>query len=176
MALYHLDNGFTPLASMAVGGLASVLPVQRVVVLVGMCSLALALYAFFAYADVRRMAEGQSESARNKACDTWTSPAHPATMLPGHDPPSMAWCAPQPPALTRVEAEQKGAIKHGFEGARERILPWNGWRVVRIGFPSWRTVRPLFSSCLALLGALDRIHRNLFVPLPVHSMIKFFCS
>ena len=60
MALYHLDNGFTPLASMAVGGLASVLPVQRVVVLVGMCSLALALYAFFAYADVRRMAEGQS--------------------------------------------------------------------------------------------------------------------
>ena len=51
---------------------------------------------------------------------------------------------------------KKVAIKHGFEGARERILPWNGWRVVRIGFPSWRTVRPLFSSCLALLGALDR--------------------
>ena len=60
MALYHLDSGFTPLASMAVGGMASFLPVQRVVVLVGLCSLTLAIYACFAYADVRRMAEGQA--------------------------------------------------------------------------------------------------------------------
>src|SRR2546425_588813 len=60
MALYHLDSGFTPLASMAVGFMASCLPVQRVVVLVGLCSLTLAIYAFFAYADVRRMAEGQA--------------------------------------------------------------------------------------------------------------------
>jgi len=60
MALYHLDSGFTPLASMAVGFMASFLPVQRVVVLVGSFSLTLAIYAFFAYADVRRMAEGQT--------------------------------------------------------------------------------------------------------------------
>jgi len=51
---------------------------------------------------------------------------------------------------------KKVAIKHGFEGARARIVPWHGWRVVRIGFSSWRTVPPLFSSCLALLRALDR--------------------
>ena len=60
MALYQLDSGFTPLASMAVGMLASFVPVQRVVVLVGSLSLLLALYAFVAYADVRRMAEGQA--------------------------------------------------------------------------------------------------------------------
>ena len=40
--------------------MASLLPVQRVVVLVGLCSLTLAIYACFAYADVRRMAEGQA--------------------------------------------------------------------------------------------------------------------
>ena len=60
MALYQLDGGFTPLASMAVGLLASFVPVQRVVVLVGSLSLTLALYACFAYADVWRMAEGQA--------------------------------------------------------------------------------------------------------------------
>jgi MFS family permease len=60
MAFYQLDGGFTPLASMAVGLMASFLPVHRVVVLVGSLSLTLALYAFFAYADVRRMAEGQA--------------------------------------------------------------------------------------------------------------------
>jgi hypothetical protein len=48
------------------------------------------------------------------------------------------------------------AIKHGYEGAWERILLWHGWRVVGIGFPSWRTGPPLFPSCLALIGALDR--------------------
>jgi MFS family permease len=58
MALYQLDSGFTPVASMAVGGMASVLPVQRMVVLVGSLSLLLALYACVAYGDVRRMAEG----------------------------------------------------------------------------------------------------------------------
>ena len=60
MALYHLDSGFTPLASMAVGGMASFLPVQQVVVLVGLCSLTLTIDAFCAYTDVRRMAEGQA--------------------------------------------------------------------------------------------------------------------
>ena len=60
MALYHLDSGFTPLASMAVGFMASCLRVQRVVVLVGVCRLPLALYAYCAYADVRQMAEGQA--------------------------------------------------------------------------------------------------------------------
>jgi len=60
MALYHLDSGFTPLASMVVGVMASCLPVQRVIVLVGVCSLSLALYACCAYADVRQMAEGQA--------------------------------------------------------------------------------------------------------------------
>src|SRR5215510_10445245 len=51
---------------------------------------------------------------------------------------------------------KKVAIKHGFEGAWERILLWHGWRVVRIGFTSWRTVPPLFLLCLALISALDR--------------------
>jgi MFS family permease len=60
MALYQLDGGFTPLASMAVGLMASFLPVHRVIVLVGSLSLTLALHACFAYADVRRMAEGQA--------------------------------------------------------------------------------------------------------------------
>ena len=59
MALYQLDGGFTPLASLAVGAMASFLPVQRVVVLTGGLSLTLALCACFAYADVRCMAEGQ---------------------------------------------------------------------------------------------------------------------
>ena len=59
MALYQLDGGFTPLASMTVGMLASVWPVQRVVVLVGSLSLTLALYACCTYTDVRRLAEGQ---------------------------------------------------------------------------------------------------------------------
>src|SRR5262249_14990918 len=51
---------------------------------------------------------------------------------------------------------KKVALKHGFEGAWERILLWHGWRVVRIGFPLWRTVPPLFPPCLALISALDR--------------------
>ena len=55
MALYHLDHGFTPLASMAVGLLAEFLSAHLVVVLVGSASLALALYALSAYKDVRRM-------------------------------------------------------------------------------------------------------------------------
>jgi hypothetical protein len=54
----------------------------------------------------------------------------------------------------RRERNKKVAIKHGFEGVREHILPWHCLRVVRIGFPSWRTVPPLCSSCLARLEAL----------------------
>src|SRR5262245_27503438 len=46
------------------------------------------------------------------------------------------------------------ASKHAFEGAREFIMAWHA--CVRIGFTSWRTVPVLFSSCLALRGALDR--------------------
>jgi len=57
---YHLDGGFTPLASMAVGLMASFLPVHLVVVLGGALSLTLAIDAFFAYSDVRRMAKGQA--------------------------------------------------------------------------------------------------------------------
>ena len=54
------------------------------------------------------------------------------------------------------EHNKKVALTHGFAGARARILPWHCLQVVRIGFPSWRTVPPLCSSCLALLEALDR--------------------
>jgi MFS family permease len=55
MALYHLDHGFTPLASMVVGLLAEFLSAHLVVVLVGTASLTLALYALSAYKDVRCM-------------------------------------------------------------------------------------------------------------------------
>ena len=57
--------------------------------------------------------------------------------------------------VSQWKRSKKVARKHGFEGAREHILLWDGWRVVRIGFTSWRPVPPLFSSCLALIGALD---------------------
>src|SRR5262249_24831910 len=60
MALYHLDSGFTPLASMAVGVMASWLPGERGGVVVGGCGLILAVSACCAYADVRQMAEGQA--------------------------------------------------------------------------------------------------------------------
>jgi hypothetical protein len=58
--------------------------------------------------------------------------------------------------ITRWKRNKKVAVKPGFEGVRKRILPWNGLRVVHIGFTSWRTVPPLFSSCLARIGAPDR--------------------
>jgi len=45
---------------MVVGLTASFLPVHLVVVLGGSLSLTLAIYAFFAYSDVRRMAKGQA--------------------------------------------------------------------------------------------------------------------
>src|SRR5215470_9729790 len=51
---------------------------------------------------------------------------------------------------------KKVALKRGFEGVRERLVPWHGWRVVHIGCTAWRPVPPLSSSCLALRGALDR--------------------
>jgi hypothetical protein len=69
-------------------------------------------------------------------------------------------------AKQRRKRNKKVASKHGFEGAWERILAWHGWRVVCIGFPSWRTGPPLFPSYLALRGALDRDASNLFVTLP----------
>ena len=63
------------------------------------------------------------------------------------------------PAVTnnkqRWKRHTKVAIKHGFEGAgAHRGMKWIA--SVRIGFTSWRTVPLLFSSCLALIGALER--------------------
>ena len=55
MSIYHLDHGITPLASMTLGLIAEFWPANFVVVLVGVISLALTIYAFIAYSDVRRM-------------------------------------------------------------------------------------------------------------------------
>ena len=55
MAIYNLDNGLTPLASMALGLMAEFWQVNLVVLVVGIASLALAIYAFIAFSDVRRM-------------------------------------------------------------------------------------------------------------------------
>src|SRR5262249_5137018 len=60
------------------------------------------------------------------------------------------------PHATRWKRNTKVALKPGFEDVRERILPWHGWRVVRISFTSWRIGPPLFPACLAFRGALDR--------------------
>lgn len=55
MAIYHLDHGITPLASMTLGLLAEFWAANLVVMLVGLVSLVLALYAFLAFPDIRRM-------------------------------------------------------------------------------------------------------------------------
>ena len=55
MSIYHLDHGLTPLASMTLGLIAEFWPANFVVVLVGAISLALTIYAFIAYSDMRRM-------------------------------------------------------------------------------------------------------------------------
>jgi MFS family permease len=55
MSIYHLDHGLTPLASMTLGLLAEFWPANLVVAGVGLLSLVLALYAFLAFSDVRRM-------------------------------------------------------------------------------------------------------------------------
>ena len=55
MAIYNLDNGLTPLASMTLGLLAEFWAVNLVVLVVGIVSLALTIYAFVAFSDVRRM-------------------------------------------------------------------------------------------------------------------------
>ena len=55
MSIYHLDHGLTPLASMTLGLIAEFWPANFVVVLVGVVSLALTIYAFIAYSDMRRM-------------------------------------------------------------------------------------------------------------------------
>lgn len=55
MSIYHLDHGITPLASMTLGLIAEFWPANFVVALVGMVSLALTIYAFIAYSDMRRM-------------------------------------------------------------------------------------------------------------------------
>ena len=55
MAIYNLDNGLTPLASMTLGLIAEFWPVNLVVLIVGIVSLAMTIYAFIAFSDVRRM-------------------------------------------------------------------------------------------------------------------------
>ena len=55
MAIYNLDNGLTPLASMTLGLMAEFWRVNLVVLVVGIVSLALAVYALAAFSDVRRM-------------------------------------------------------------------------------------------------------------------------
>ncbi len=55
MSIYHLDHGLTPLASMTLGLIAEFWPANFVVALVGVISLALTIYAFIAYSDMRRM-------------------------------------------------------------------------------------------------------------------------
>src|SRR5215510_380555 len=61
---------------------------------------------------------------------------------------------PQKASKRPWKRNKKVARKRGFEGVRERLVPWHGWRVVHIGCTAWRPVPPLFSSCLALRGAL----------------------
>jgi MFS family permease len=56
MAIYHLDHGFTPFASMLVGLMAQLTSANLTVMLAGAISLALGSYAWFAYKDVRRVA------------------------------------------------------------------------------------------------------------------------
>ena len=55
MSIYHLDHGITPLASMTLGLMAEFWPANLVVLGVGILSLVLTIYAFAAFADVRRM-------------------------------------------------------------------------------------------------------------------------
>ena len=55
MAIYNLDNGLTPLASMTLGLMAEFWRVNLVVLAVGVLSLALTIYALAAFSDVRRM-------------------------------------------------------------------------------------------------------------------------
>ncbi|MCY4365558.1 MAG: MFS transporter [Chloroflexi bacterium] len=55
MSIYNLDNGLTPLASMTLGLMAEFWPVNLVVLVVGIVSLALAIFAFASFSDVRRM-------------------------------------------------------------------------------------------------------------------------
>ena len=55
MAIYHLDHGFTPLASMTLGLMIQFWDANLVIMLVGAASLALALWAFMAFSDIRRM-------------------------------------------------------------------------------------------------------------------------
>ena len=55
MSIYHLDHGITPLASMTLGLIAEFYPANLVVLMVGILSLALTIYAFVAFSDVRRV-------------------------------------------------------------------------------------------------------------------------
>ena len=55
MSIYHLDHGITPLSSMTLGLMAEFWPANLVVLAVGLLSLVLAIYAFLAFTDVRRM-------------------------------------------------------------------------------------------------------------------------
>ena len=55
MAIYHLDHGLTPLASMGIGLMAEFWDVNLVIVVAGSAALALSIWAFAAFSDVRQM-------------------------------------------------------------------------------------------------------------------------
>ena len=55
MSIYHLDHGFTPLASMTLGLMAEFWDANIVIAAVGAASLFFTLWAFAAFSDVRRM-------------------------------------------------------------------------------------------------------------------------
>src|SRR5262245_2635727 len=67
---------------------------------------------------------------------------------------------------------KKVAIKHGFEGARELILAWNGWQVCASASPLGGQCH-VFFSCLALIGALNRDAQK---PFCYASMTVFMCN
>jgi len=59
MAIYHLDHGFTPFASLLVGLMAEFTTASLTVTVVGIISLILATYSFLAYKDVRQLQQAR---------------------------------------------------------------------------------------------------------------------
>ncbi len=54
-SIYHLDNGFTPLASFAIGTFAEFYNPGRAITVVGVVSLALSLYFLAAFRRIRQL-------------------------------------------------------------------------------------------------------------------------
>src|SRR5215831_8576867 len=72
---------------------------------------------------------------------------------------------PKNPVDSR-KRNKKVAVKHGFEGARERIVAWHGWRVCALVSPRGRPY-PRSSPCVLHAEVLSpEMHSNLFVTLP----------